>query len=289
LEAGSYPTSITELSAWRKANNTTAEEARRRLVQFVVLASIGSSVRLANRLALKGGNALHFVHGNSRSTLDLDFTAEGDFPDNADEIRLLLDAALRGAERQFQVKARCQSVNRNPKRPEATLPTYMIKICFQLTGDRYYRNFEERRDFAEVVEVEISLNDVLCETLRKQLSATTRPVRVCSLEDIMAEKLRALLQQTIRKRNRPQDVYDIASRLRVFRCEINTVKISQFLIEKSQARGIDPRKGSYNDEVRALALVNYDDEIGSTSSTFIPFDEAWAEVLGLVSSLSIPD
>ncbi len=36
--------------------------------------------------ALKGGNALRFGHGNHRSTLDLDFTAEGDFPDNSDTI-----------------------------------------------------------------------------------------------------------------------------------------------------------------------------------------------------------
>ena len=289
MEAGSYPTSIAELSAWRKANQATAEEARRRLVQFVVLASIAASAELVNRLALKGGNALHFVHGNLRSTLDLDFTAESDFPDNAGAIRGFLDAALKAAERQFQVKARCQSVNRNPKKPEATLPTYAIKVCFQMPGDRYYQNFDERKSFAEVVELEISLNDVLCETIQAKLSANSEPVRVCSLEDILAEKLRALLQQLIRKRNRPQDVYDIASRMRDFRDTVDVAKVSKYLLDKSRARGIAPKKGSYNNEVRAFAAAVYDVEIKANAKVFIPFDEAWAEVLALVARLSLPE
>jgi predicted nucleotidyltransferase component of viral defense system len=258
-------------------------------VQFVVLTSIGSSAELFARLALKGGNALRFVHGNLRSTLDLDFTAEGDFPDDSESIRTLLNSALRGAERQFQVKARCQKVNRNPKNPQATLPTYAVTVCFQLPGDRYYQNFDERKNFAEVVELEISLNDVLCETIEQRLSATTHPVRVCSLEDILAEKLRALLQQLIRGRNRPQDVYDIASRMREMGDKVDILKVTKFLISKSDARGIEPRKSSYNDEVRNFALVNYEVEIRAQATAFIPFDEAWAEVISLVSRLTIPD
>lgn len=288
MQSRSYPISIAELSAWRQANKTTSEEARRRLIQFVVLASIASSEQLVKRLALKGGNALHFVHGNTRSTLDLDFTAEGDFPDNEDAIRTLLDTALRGAERQFQVKARCQRLKRNPRNPEATLPTYLVKVCFQLPSDRYYQNFDERQNFAEVVELEISLNDALCETIQKRLSATTQPVRVCSLEDIIAEKLRAILQQIIRHRNRPQDVYDIASRVREFGASIDTGKITIFLIQKSVIRDISPRKSSYNNEVRELARHNYEAEIKVPSALFISFDEAWEEVLQLVNRLDIP-
>ena len=177
---------------------------------------------------MKGGNALRFVHGNHRSTIDLDFTAEGDFPDNSEAIRTILDAAFKGAARQFQVKARCQSVNRNPRRAEATFPTYTVKVCFQLPGDRYYQNFDERKGFAEVVDLEISLNDVVCETIEQGLSAATHPVRVCSLEDILAEKLRALLQQAIRGRNRPQDVYDIASRMRELGAKVDRAKVLSF-------------------------------------------------------------
>jgi predicted nucleotidyltransferase component of viral defense system len=94
LETGSYPTSLAELAAWRKEHRTTMEEARRRFVQFVILVSMSSSTAVVSRVAFKGGNALRFIHGNMRSTLDLDFTAEGDFPDSPDEITRLMDTAL---------------------------------------------------------------------------------------------------------------------------------------------------------------------------------------------------
>jgi hypothetical protein len=84
LEAGSYPTSRNELAAWARRNKTTVDEARRRFVQFVVLVSMSSSSAFVSRVAFKGGNALRFIHGNLRSTLDLDLSAEGDFPDNPD-------------------------------------------------------------------------------------------------------------------------------------------------------------------------------------------------------------
>jgi len=76
MKVGSYPTSFRELDEWRRQHKTTAEEARLRFVQFVILVSISSSLMLSTRLAFKGGNALRFVYDNLRSTLDLDFSAD---------------------------------------------------------------------------------------------------------------------------------------------------------------------------------------------------------------------
>ena len=213
-----YPISLADLAAWSRRNATTVEEARRRFVQFVVLVSISSSPALTSRVALKGGNALRFIHGNDRSTLDLDFSADRDFPDDPGDIKGFVDAAVRGEERRYQVKARCQSIHRQPPGLDKTTPTYNLKICYQLPGDRYYHAIEERlsagKTFSEVVEVEISLNDVLCETFEQALNFGDKPLRVCTLDDIVAEKLRALLQQVPRNRSRPQDVFDIASVIR---------------------------------------------------------------------------
>jgi hypothetical protein len=71
--------------------------------------------------------------------------------------------------------------------------------------------------------------------------------------------------------------------------KIDITKITQFLLAKCDARGIQPTKSSYNDVVRKLAMENYEVEIRAQATTFIPFDEAWAEVLSLVSRLGIPD
>jgi len=159
------------------------------------LVSIGSSRKLVNLLAFKGGNALRFVHGNLRSTLDLDFTADKSFPDDEKKIRGLLDASLKGAVRRFGVKARCQRVKRNPKRVEATTPTYDISVCFQLPGDRYYQNFDERKTIVDIIELEISINELVCDAIDAKLHPETSPIRICTIEDIISEKLRALLQQ----------------------------------------------------------------------------------------------
>lgn len=248
---------------------------------------------MRSRIAFKGGNALRFIHGNPRSTLDLDFSANADFPDSAVEIKLLIDAALKGGERQYQVKARCQSIQRKPPGLGKTRPTYHIKVCYQLTGDRYYHNIDERlttgHAIPEVVVVEISLNEVLCETENEALEPGTNRLRVCSLDDIIAEKLRALLQQVIRGRNRPQDVFDIASMIRKHPDKISIEKISSFLIRKSEAREIVATKGAFNESVRDQALTSYDDEIRGFTTQFIPFEEAWNEVLGLVARLMIPE
>ncbi len=241
------------------------------------------------RIAFKGGNALRFIHGNLRSTLDLDFSAEGGFPDSHEEIQRLMDAALRTAERRYQVKARCQSIHRRPPGLDKTFPTYIIKVCYQLPGDKHYQSFVERKNLSEVVEVEISLNDVLCETSQRELHETAKSVRVCTLDDIIAEKLRALLQQIPRNRSRPQDVFDIASMVRRHGTTIDLGKVSTFLVRKSQARGIVPTKCAFDESVRGRAAWNYAEEIRPFTTAFIPFEEAWTEVLRLVSRLTIPD
>lgn len=255
MEEGPYPTSIAQMATWRKEHGTTAEEARRRFVQFVVLASMASGSTLAARVAFKDGNALRFVHGNGRSTLDLDFSADIGFPDVASEITDLMMAALKKGERSYQVRARCQSIHRKPPGLGRTMPTYSIKIGYQFPGDRSYQNIDERlaagKFFSDVVEVEISLNDVLCETREERLSSDSSPLRVCTLDDILAEKLRALLQQVPRNRSRPQDVYDIASMVRKHHGSIDPAKIASFLLRKSEARGIVATKGAFDQGVRA--------------------------------------
>ena len=112
---------------------------------------------------------------------------------------------------------------------------------------------------------------------------------VSSLEDIVAEKLRALLQQQIRGRNRCQDVYDICICIR--RKNLDLSKIAKYLKNKSAIRGIEPQKSSFNENIRDRAAIDYNNRIrNEVPKTIIPpFDEAWQEILSLVQKLDIPD
>jgi len=237
-------------------------------------------------MVLKGGNALRFAHRSPRSTKDLDFTADANgIPDDKDEVRRLLNEALAFAERRFYVKAKCQRVKRKPPSPERTLPTYDVGVGYQFPNDAYFHDLEQR-NVSTVIPVEISLNDLVCDT---QEWPDIKGLRVCSLEDILAEKLRSLLQQKTQYRNRRrwQDVYDICVHVR--RCSFDRAKIADFLKQKALIRGIEPRKSSFDDEVRDRAATEYDTRVRTQApEDIIPFDDAWAGVRYLVESLDIP-
>ena len=187
------------------------------------------------------------------------------------------------------MRARCQRVRRNPSRPDATRPTYDVRIGYQFPSDRYYHNLDER-DVSTVIRMGISFGDVVCEHETRTLAANMKKgVRVCSLEDIVAEKLRALLQQPIRNRNRRQDAYDLAFVVTRAGEKLNRAKVSRFLKVKCTARQIEPRKSAFNDDIRERAEFEYDKYISErTGAEFIPFETAWNHVLELVASLDLP-
>ena len=254
-------------------------------MEFVILNCIASRAVTRNGMVLKGGNALRFAYQSPRSTIDLDFSVDADgIPDDADELRGALNEALTFTERRFNVKAKCQRVRRNPKSPVATRPTYDVAIGYQFPTDRYFHDFENR-SFSTVIPLEITLHDLVCDTAEW---AGVQGLRVCSLEDILAEKLRSLLQQKTRNRNRWQDAYDICMCMR--RPGIDRDKIAEYLKQKSAIREIEVRKANFDDEIRERACVDYEVHVRTQAPRdFIPFDDAWQAVISLVQSLDVPD
>jgi predicted nucleotidyltransferase component of viral defense system len=285
MSGQSYPTSLADVSQWSRENRTTTLEANIRFMEFVILNCVATDLTTQRGIVLKGGNALRFAYQSPRSTKDLDFSvATGEIPDDADRIRSLLNNALRYAERRFNVKAKCQRVKRNPASPLATLPTYDVSVGYQFPSDAYFNSFENR-NVPTVVPIEISFNDLVCETTGW---SGVQSLQVCSLEDILAEKLRSLLQQKIRNRNRSQDVYDIAKNIR--RSAVDRSKIGCYLRRKAQVRDIEAQKSSFDDTIRDMAASEYDTRIREEAPRdFIPFEDAWQDVLSLVHSLDIPD
>lgn len=99
-----------------------------------------------------------------------------------------------------------------------------------------------------MLDIEISFRDQVYAFQELNLTGAGVAVRAFTLHEIIAEKLRALLQQPIRKRNRRQDVYDIA-----YLIETNELTdedrstILETLIEKCQTRGIEATQASIDD------------------------------------------
>jgi len=290
VEDRPYPVSLSELQSWRKRNNVSASGARDRFVLYVVLDCIGTG-SIGRHMSLKGGNALRFVYGSPRSTIDLDFTADPSVQDDEEVIQGLVAQAISRADSQHGVKMRVQRIRRNPtRRPFSTFPTYSVTVAYQLPGDRLYAGFESYQSpLPQVVRLEISLNDKVCEVQVVRLDPRRRSrLAVCTLEDILAEKLRSILQQVPRKRHRRQDVFDIARYVRVRGTELDLVKISRFLIEKAAVRGVEVTKRAYGGEAKSRAQADYDKLEEQLADEFIPFEHAWELLADLVESLDIP-
>jgi len=104
--------------------------------------------------------------------------------------------------------------------------------------------------------------------------------------DLVAEKFRALLQQPLRKRNRRQDVYDLA--MLSARPASSSVKadILESLRRKSRARGIEPTPASMSDpEIKSRAGADYLSLQDEIPGPLPDFEIAFTTVLQFYHSL----
>lgn len=289
----SFPTSLKDLEEWARSSSTTLQEANTRFVQFVVIESLANGP-MKDILVFKGGNALRFCHHGQRSTIDLDFTAQSGLPDDVEYFRLVIDKSVRLFGSRHGIAMKVQKCVRNPKRSDADLPTYQINVGYRFPGDRKFNTFLGTKldQSPFVVQVEVSLNDVICESERIDFGIPQSHVllSVCTLEDIIAEKLRAILQQSVRNRFRPQDVFDIATFYSNGRDDLDRVKIRQFFVEKSSARGIFPTRDSFDNlDLVERSQYGYAELEKGLGPLFIPHEAAWRIVLELVDAIFEPN
>lgn len=283
-----YPTSFADIGRWAAENGVPVGEAKFRFAQYGVLRAIASSKALSGLLVFKGGNALDFVWQPNRSTRDLDFSArESNL--GAEQIRDLLAASLGRAARETGVAYQVQRVRQNPPGANKTFITYDITVGYALPDDQRSRQKIERGEsVSQVVPVEISLNEPICAVVEVDIEGA-HPLQVSSLEDIVAEKLRALLQQLIRNRSRCQDLLDIAVNLRKHP-ELNHAQVAEYLLRKAAARDVPVSREAFRrEEIRERAAVGYEELAATTRNIFIPFPEAYAEVMAFVERLDLPE
>jgi hypothetical protein len=275
------------------ANRVTVAEARQRFAQFVALCGIASVPSLRESLVFKGGNALDFVWQPNRSTLDLDFSLDmtgAGFAADVTTIRNLLERGFRIATAHFGVVFSINSVRQQPPGQDKTFITYEARVGYGLPDEaRLLIRMANNQPSPHVLPIEISINEPIGASTLFTIDERFQPLRICTIEDIVGEKLRALLQQPIRRRNRRQDVLDVAVIIRAHP-QLDSDQIAAILLAKAAARAVPVSKTAFHDlEVIERARVDYDALEATTRTVFIPFDEALASVLALVDRLAIPD
>lgn len=289
-----FPTHPTEIQTWATQESVTLVESARKYAQYLILKGISESGPLRTSLVFKGGNALEFFHLPNRGTVDLDFSfieSESDVPALMESVKRQLETALHHRSDGLGTVLRVQGIRQNPKGIQFTRSTLKASVAYALPDQpRQRERLLNGQPGANVVPVEMTVNEIVCAWDIITIDDEDIALQVATPEDIIAEKLRAILQQKSRNRTRRQDILDVASLWLSTSHSIQTPLVSDFLIRKSTAREIAPSKSAFRDpEIRARSAESYADLADTTRHTFIPFDEAWEIVMDLVNQLDIPD
>lgn len=293
MATDAFPAGFSGITRWAKERDMPAGEARRRYAQFVVLAAVANSPSLGQMVVFKGGNALDFVLQPNRSTLDLDFTLDhGQAGPHilAEEIERRIGSGCRLIAGRMGMALVVQRVRQNPPGLDRTFVTFAVSIGYALPDQQAVIERARRGiRIAQTIDVDISINEPICAVTRLSLGAGFGEIRISTIEEIVSEKLRALLQQPIRKRERPQDLLDIAVALRSDNPPAPTT-VAKFLLVKAAARDVPVSRDAFHDpELARLTREGYGDLAATTRILFIPFEEALAEVLAFIDLMQIPE
>lgn len=287
-----YPLSFEAIPAWAAGERLPVAEARTRFTQYAILRAISDSRMLSAMLVFKGGNALDFVWQPNRSTRDLDFSLDMDAVTATIDVehwRRLFTPSLAAVSRDLGLLLQVQSVRQNPAGLGKTFATFEIRVGYALPDEvSLLARLRQGQPSTRVIPVEISVNEAIGDDEIVALDTVHR-LRVSTLEDIVAEKLRALLQQRIRGRTRRQDLLDIAVIVRATPY-LNRDLVGRFLLAKARARAVPVSRTAFHEpELARRALQDYDALRPTTRSTFIPAEEALAILYAFVNGLPIPD
>lgn len=245
---------------------------------------------LKETFTLKGGNALKLGHGSPRASGDLDFTIKGgaNSADPAEHEKALVaflelfEQGLKQAMTKYGMVLKITSAKILPaKKDPRHFPSFDVKVG--------YTDDPEKRFISTVVKIEISLNEVVCEDVDVPIGDFS--ISVASLNDIVAEKLRSILQQIPRNRRRPRDFYDIWYFSKHHADKIDLGKVAEYLLAKSVARNIEVSRQAFEVEELYTRGATGFGELEATVRSDEPFPtfEATAEeVRALVAQLAIP-
>jgi len=259
------PNHAIDIREWvEKARGTSRH--RERQATEVLLAAIGATYAYRDRLYLKGGLLMGLVHGSPRQTADIDLTAELEpTREDLETLRQELDRSLRRTPALIgypDLVCRIQTVKLQPRPKtfeESRFPGLKVKVAYAERDSRNHARLKNG-DCPDVLNVDVSYREPVHAVELIRLDADSN-ISAYSTTDVIAEKLRALLQQVSRRYpRRRQDVYDIAFLVRRSPPDdAEKAEILEALREKARARDVEPRPESLSDpEIRRRAEQDWD-------------------------------
>jgi len=281
-----------KLSAWVDEAKADAVKHLERQITEILLHAIGITEPLKQALVLKGGVLMSLVHGSYRYTGDVDFTAIVDPDPYADKLKEMLNSALPRAAADLGFTDIICTVQRFDYKPrkegftEFTSPALKLNIGYAKKGTRDEERLLEGKS-TRILQMDISFKERVLSVSEVNIEDPDVTIQAYSFEEIIAEKLRATLQQVNRGRNRRQDVFDIRWLVERYDPDVDSLTIIlKTLIEKSQDRNIVPSLESFeNPEVKERSAKEWDTLKLEVGGKLPDFDESFDIVRSFYRSL----
>lgn len=179
----------------------------------IVLSAIANSEYLKPKMIMKGGMLLGIRYKSSRFTEDIDFSTKMKLSEiDHEEFRKELDDALviSSDELAYGVSCKVQSLVIQPKKgyDKATFPSFNLTIGYARKNSAGEMDRLSRGQCPNTIKIDYSFNE-LSYSIDNIVMDDGSGVSAYGVTDLVAEKIRSIIQQPYRNRSRRQDVYDL--------------------------------------------------------------------------------
>lgn len=284
-------TNSIDLEGWVSNSKDDSEEEFRKAVKCL-LEGISKEASLASLMVMKGGLLLSIKYNSPRYTKDIDFSTQKPLADlDFEELLQSFQKGIEGAEEnEYGLVFRLQKHEVKPApKNNPSFPSLHLKIGYANRSHVNSYNQLKRNQSPKIVAIDFSFNEWIkdddAETVEIDNAGT---LKLYSFYEILAEKIRSLLQQPIRRRERYQDVYDVHRLLSESPpSEEKCLEVLNHLRAACKARDVPLSQLSFDDPaIKDLARKGYEEQLRDQLPEEPPeFEEAFAVVEAFFKSL----
>ena len=261
----------------------------------IILTAIGTSTALRSTMIMKGGMLMAIRYDSTRFTKDADFSTQARYEKGDDEAMLKeLDQQITLVNERLSYDTMCrrQRTKMSPVPPEDNdFPGMKLSIGYAPRSSRVQLDKLLNGQSPNVVEIDHSYNEAVFDVEVLRLS-DGESICAYSFTNLIAEKLRSLLQQPVRRRNREQDVYDLHLLIGMGHPLVDDERrhLVKLITDSCTSRNIAvDARALCNPEVRAMAEKGYVNLQPMIDGPLPPFSKAYQVVQDFFEALPWPD
>lgn len=256
--------------------------------RLAVLAALRRHDDLARDYVLKGGLVLERVFGSPRRSGDIDLNHAEAHPNELTEVHRAtlqdvcdrLGATVAEAAPDFGLSGARLRIEKWSR----WLPTVFAEVDYRAEP-------EGAAPVEGAVEVQVTLCERVCYTALARIDRV--PVLAATLDDVVADKLKVLLQQRRRHKVRHTDVYDLWFALVEAPFVPDPGRVREALVTKLESW--PAYLPLYADAFREAAVRTFAEQgyrslrADQPDLPFAPFDVVWGEVQAFVDAMGLPE